>query len=197
MKNCVLAHATSSNKGDIITAAIAVATSDDFGCVVENSAINKPITPSVMIDSDKKEHLKVSLLKIKDIPVKESSDITLESISNKWDKFVTDVIEEKRFTLGPYIGSISLNDFEGNKLKVYLQDEEGKKSFGFNKDYLGKKTNEIFGKKMQFHFEDQPRTNSAGSVDQKSAPYVDLGKFPNDPLIDLIIKEFGAQEISG
>ncbi|MBI5680147.1 MAG: arginine decarboxylase, pyruvoyl-dependent [Methanobacterium sp.] len=41
MINCVLAHSTSDNKGDIISAAIAVATSEDFGCVVENSALNK------------------------------------------------------------------------------------------------------------------------------------------------------------
>ena len=41
MVNCVLAHTSSDVKGDLISAAIAVATSDYFGCVVENTGINQ------------------------------------------------------------------------------------------------------------------------------------------------------------
>jgi arginine decarboxylase len=41
MTNCVLSYVSSDNNGDHISAAIAVATSSDFGCVVENSGINK------------------------------------------------------------------------------------------------------------------------------------------------------------
>nr|WP_319373218.1 arginine decarboxylase, pyruvoyl-dependent [uncultured Methanobacterium sp.] len=41
MVNCVLACAHSNKPGDLITAAVAVATSDDFGCVVEHSGVNQ------------------------------------------------------------------------------------------------------------------------------------------------------------
>lgn len=41
MINCVMAHAHSKKKGDILTAVIAVAISDDFGCVVEHSGVNE------------------------------------------------------------------------------------------------------------------------------------------------------------
>jgi len=41
MIKCVMAHANSKKKGDMITAVIAVAVSDDFGCVVEHSGINE------------------------------------------------------------------------------------------------------------------------------------------------------------
>jgi arginine decarboxylase len=41
MVNCVLACAHSNRPGDLITAVVAVATSDDFGCVVEHSGINQ------------------------------------------------------------------------------------------------------------------------------------------------------------
>ena len=41
MVNCVLASAHSDQKGDLISAAIAVALSDDFGCVVEHSGLNQ------------------------------------------------------------------------------------------------------------------------------------------------------------
>jgi arginine decarboxylase len=41
MINCVLSWAYSDQPGDLITVALAVATSDDFGCVVEHSGINQ------------------------------------------------------------------------------------------------------------------------------------------------------------
>ena len=41
MVNCVLACTHSDRPGDLITAAVAVATSDDFGCVVEHSGVNQ------------------------------------------------------------------------------------------------------------------------------------------------------------
>lgn len=39
--NCVLSHSISDNRGDLISAAIAVVLSDNIGCVAENSGINK------------------------------------------------------------------------------------------------------------------------------------------------------------
>ncbi len=41
MVNCVLSHAVSDRRKDLISAAIAVAFSEDMGCVVENAGINK------------------------------------------------------------------------------------------------------------------------------------------------------------
>lgn len=41
MVNCVLSRKISDRRGDLISAAIAAATSGDFGCVVENSGVNR------------------------------------------------------------------------------------------------------------------------------------------------------------
>ncbi len=41
MVNCVLAYTSSDVEGDLITAVVAAATSDDFGCVVENTGVNR------------------------------------------------------------------------------------------------------------------------------------------------------------
>lgn len=41
MINCVLSHISSKEKGKIISAAVAVAISDDLGCVVESTTIDK------------------------------------------------------------------------------------------------------------------------------------------------------------
>jgi arginine decarboxylase len=48
MVNCVLACAHSDQPGDLITAAVAVATSDEFGCVVEHSGVNQD--PDLIIE---------------------------------------------------------------------------------------------------------------------------------------------------
>jgi hypothetical protein len=95
---------------------------------------------------------------------------------------------EKKFSLGPYVGNMELAGLEGNKLKVYLSDEDGKKSFGLDKDYLGKKTAEIFGKKITFQFE-----NHSGNKSKQNK----VENVINDPLVDLIISELGGEEITG
>jgi DNA polymerase III subunit gamma/tau len=154
-------------------------------------------------ESMKKEHLKVTLIgknPVKEIRPKEVSnndlsDFSLDSIIKKWDVFVNAVITERKFSLGPYVGNLELASLDGNKLRVYLSDEDGKKSFNLDKDYLGKKTAEIFGKKIIFHFEDHP-LKSAGSNGSKNNSISMREKEADDPLIDLIIKELGGEEIT-
>lgn len=41
MVNCVLSCSTSEKKGDLISAAVAIAIGDNLGCVVENSQVNQ------------------------------------------------------------------------------------------------------------------------------------------------------------
>jgi hypothetical protein len=148
--------------------------------------------------------LKVTLIgknPVKEIRPKEAlindiNDFSFDSIVKKWEVFVNAVITERKFSLGPYVGNLELASLEGNKLRVYLSDEDGKKSFGLDKDYLGKKTAEIFGKKITFHFEDHP-LNSTGSNRSKINPISKVGNVIDDPLIDLIIQELGGEEITG
>jgi len=68
-----------------------------------------------------------------------------------------------------------------------------KKSFGLDKDYLAKKTAEIFGKKIIFQFEDQS-LKSIGSNNDKNDTIFKGEKGINDPLVDLIIKELGGKK---
>lgn len=74
MINCVLANKTSKNKGDLITAVIAVATSHDFGCVVEHCDVNKdPEEVKEKAVFMVKEMMKIRKLDIKDIMVEKIS----------------------------------------------------------------------------------------------------------------------------
>jgi DNA polymerase-3 subunit gamma/tau len=124
----------------------------------------------------------------------EQIESLFDKIKQNWEGFVNLVVSEKRLTLGPYIGSLKLIGLEGSKIKVWLDDEHGKKSFQFDKEYLTKKTNEIFGKKLTFQFE----IKQPGSVFDKKDSSGPIGeKINDDPVIDMIIKELGGEEMSG
>lgn len=76
MVNCVLAYESSGVEGDLISAAVAVATSDYFGCVVENTGINKdPEDVKNEAESMVRYMMDVRGLNIKEIIVADKSHI--------------------------------------------------------------------------------------------------------------------------
>jgi DNA polymerase III subunit gamma/tau len=171
----------------------------------EKPKVNQPYFRSeTIIEPAKKEPLKVTLTgknPVKEIPSKEkdqnnTGEFSFDSIVKKWDGFVSAIMTEKRFILGPYIGNLELIGLEGNKLKVFLDDSDGKKSFNFDRVYLEKKTAEIFGKKILFQFEDRPQNSSRANEKRNNSDSKGVNR-EKDPLIDLIISELGGEEISG
>jgi arginine decarboxylase len=68
MVNCVLAYTASDVEGDLITAVVVAATSDDFGCVVENTGVNKD-PEDVKSEAESMVHYMMDIrgLKIKEI----------------------------------------------------------------------------------------------------------------------------------
>ena len=76
MVNCVLAYESSEVEGDLISAAVAVATSDYFGCVVENTGINQdPEDVKNEAESMVRYMMDVRGLNIKEIIVADKSHI--------------------------------------------------------------------------------------------------------------------------
>ncbi|MGZ7096225.1 MAG: pyruvoyl-dependent arginine decarboxylase [Methanobacterium sp.] len=74
MVKCVLAHVNSHNKGDKITAVVAVAISDNLGCVVELSEVNKdPDDVKKQAVFMVKEMMKIRNIEIKEIIIEEKN----------------------------------------------------------------------------------------------------------------------------
>ncbi|MDO5835991.1 MAG: arginine decarboxylase, pyruvoyl-dependent [Methanobacterium sp.] len=67
MVNCVLSCAHSNHPGDLITAVVAVATSDEFGCVVEHSGVNQD--PEVI--KGEAETMVRYMMKVRDLTLRE------------------------------------------------------------------------------------------------------------------------------
>jgi arginine decarboxylase len=76
MVNCVLAYTSSDVEGDLITAVVAAATSDDFGCVVENTGVNRdPEEVKNDAESMVKYMMDIRGLKIKEILMADETHI--------------------------------------------------------------------------------------------------------------------------
>jgi arginine decarboxylase len=79
MLNCVLAQTYSDKSGDLITAVVAVATSDDFGCVVEHSGINQaPEDVRREAENMVRYMMKVRDLEVMEIIIEDKSHIIKE-----------------------------------------------------------------------------------------------------------------------
>jgi arginine decarboxylase, pyruvoyl-dependent len=67
MVNCVLSCIHSDQPGDLLTAVVAVATSDEFGCVVEHSGVNQE--PGVI--QEEAEAMVRYMMQVRDLTIRE------------------------------------------------------------------------------------------------------------------------------
>ncbi len=131
-----------------------------------------------------KEEVKIPEVKSFVPPTAKDSD-DFNKIIAKWQEFVEQVKNEKLF-----FGSVLLNtnpiDFVDNKLKVEVEKPEDWDMIVDNKNYLDKKTKEIFGKKIEFDFA------------EKSLSKIKSEKSNTDednPLVKAVITKLGGKEI--
>jgi DNA polymerase III subunit gamma/tau len=128
----------------------------------------------------------------------EDAGFNFNSVVQKWAGFVEAVSNEKRFSLGLFIKDAKLLGLEGNKISLYSADADSKKTAQQNQEYIHQKTMEFFGKKMTFHFNDDPGN---GGIE---TPVIPLHKeepdeqkeSTGDPYIDIIMNELGGEEVS-
>ena len=121
-----------------------------------------------------------------------------DSLIKKWKGFADLVSEEKKFTLGHFFATSQPVDFSGNNVSLQFNNEEELKSFNINLDYLTKKAQDYFGKKLQFKAVDRneikPDRNEISSpiIISESDQTADTG----DQYVDLIINELGGEELT-
>lgn len=125
-------------------------------------------------------------------------DADFDLIIKKWKNFAEMVSEEKQFTLGHFFtSSIPLN-LSGNKLSIQFNNAEEIKSFNLNLDYLTNKSQEFFGKRLQFTAIEGNIISAAKQVSAIETPVKKSNKISDkeDIYVDLIINELGGEELS-
>jgi DNA polymerase III subunit gamma/tau len=125
-----------------------------------------------------------------------NSDFDFNSVVNMWQGFVDEINSERSLILGQFINNIKPINLEGNKLSVYCNDSHTKDTLNFNKDYMLKKANEYFGKRILFQICD---TDSSQIKEIDKEPAISEPtptNSENDPYISAIVNELGGEEIN-
>ena len=117
-----------------------------------------------------------------------------EEIIEKWQNFVDEVKSEKLF--GSVLNNSNPIDFLNNRLKIEIEHPDDWGIISDHKDYLDKKTKEMFGKKIEFDKAAGDKTKSQ-LQSKSSLNNTSHLQAANDeiPLINELINQLGAKEI--
>ena len=157
---------------------------------------DKPVKEYSYSDSPKKKTVSTaenSILQTSNLI--EDINLNFDSVVHKWAGFVESVSLEKGLIFGPYIKSAKLLGLEGNKLKIYSEDSHFKDIIARQQDYIAKKTQEHFGKKISFQFSENQNSDEAISYNESSSNSEEKADKKNDPYVNAIMNELGGEEV--
>lgn len=123
--------------------------------------------------------------------------LDFSSVSARWQHFLNQVNNEK-FTLGGLLSQTKIIDLEGHTLSLEIKDSEEAKMINSYKSYYTQKTEEVFGKKLNFTFREASDQDKAeGKLSGYSQQTEDNnGTAQTDSnLVKAIIDELGGREI--
>ncbi len=121
--------------------------------------------------------------------------MNFETVVRKWAGFVESISSEKGLIFGPYIKSAKPLEIDGNKLKIYSGDIHFKEIIARQQEYIARKTEEHFGRKISFQFSHELPSGDAASFSQTSSTSeVEIGR-DGDPYVNAILNELGGEEV--
>jgi DNA polymerase-3 subunit gamma/tau len=118
------------------------------------------------------------------------TEINFDNIVNKWRSFVDFIGQEKGLTLAPALQGFNLISLSGNRLRFSTNDEQDKKLFEMHENYIEKKSEEFFGKRLRFNWS----TDEAEIKNNESKPSAKF-KSSADPFEEVILNELGGEKI--
>jgi DNA polymerase III subunit gamma/tau len=124
------------------------------------------------------------------------SDFDFNSIVNMWQGFVDEINSERSLILGQFINHIKPVNLEGNKLSVYCHDSHTKDTLNFNRDYMLKKAQNYFGKRILFQICDTDISQNEETNEKQDTPKSSMKNYENDPYIRVIVNELSGEEIN-
>ncbi len=127
--------------------------------------------------------------------VPENVDLNFNSVVQKWAGFVESVSSEKGLIFGPYIKNAKLVGIDGNKLKIYSEDAHFKDIIDRQQEYIAKKTQEYFGKKISFQFSQDSTSEKTVSHSDSDNNLKEKNDENSDPYVNAILNELSGEEM--
>ncbi len=127
------------------------------------------------------------------------AEFGFDFIVSKWEGFVKEINEEKSLTVAPFIKASKPLRLEKNKLDLSLKQElseQQRQMFSSYENYLLKKTEEYFGKRLFFQFNKEEPSILKAVTQENSEPQLKKLKISSDPHINAIISELNGEEIT-
>ncbi len=112
----------------------------------------------------------------------------LENFENSWQIFVEEVNKEKALVLGSLVKSLKPVKIENNTIYLKNIDQETNDILGLNNDFIEKKLQYAFGKKMKFDFQDESKKSTPSKMTSENKIY-------SNPIERIIIEELGGKKI--
>ena len=120
-------------------------------------------------------------------------NFNFDFVVKKWAGFVNAVSNEKGLIFGPAIRNAKPLTLEGNRLNISVEDLHYGNVINSNQEYIAKKTEEYFGKKLIFSCRDNSQ-NYSGSISDSPQDKISAAD-DKDPYAKAIIEELGGEEI--
>lgn len=159
----------------------------------------KSAAPESNLTPITKEEIKVPEIKSFVAPAIATGDVDFQNVIAGWQNFV-DQVKTEKFFFGSILTNSNPVHFTNNKLHIKLENPDDHQIMSEYKPYLDKKTQQVFGKKIDINF-------TGDSSQDKNEPPVSMQASPSDnekdtttvsdddPLINAVIKELGGREI--
>jgi len=123
-------------------------------------------------------------------------ELNFDNIVKRWEGFVTEISKEKGLALAPVIENLKLIELNGNKLSISLLEPQEEKTLEMNKNYLDKKTEHYFGRKIDLkvsskkqNFDDKSTKKDKKSTESNTGSELDSYE-------SVIINELGGEKIN-
>jgi len=162
----------------------------------------KPVIKTAIPESNlaaiSKEDIRVPEIKTFVAPSIATGDTDFQNVIAGWQSFV-DQVKTEKFFFGSILTNSNPLHFTNNKLHIKLENPDDHQIMSEYKPYLDKKTQQVFGKKIDINFSgeaSQDKNEPPVSLHSNSAGSNETVKTTDDdPLINAVINELGGREI--
>ena len=121
-------------------------------------------------------------------------NFSFDDVVKKWEYFIESINIEKGLTLGPALKNFNLTSLKENNLYFSTENDEDLNTFRLNEKYLAKKSEEYFGRRLNFMFSN---TKSSTSEKKKTAESKESkAQNSTDPYEDIILNQLGGEKIA-
>ena len=122
------------------------------------------------------------------------SNNDFDEIVKKWKSFVKSISEEKGLTLAPALLNFNLVSMNNNNLHIATMNEEDINTFRINEKYLTKKSEDFFGRRLNFTLNKPESDLPSEKISTKKLRGED--KTGTDPYEEIILNDLDGEKIA-